>query len=158
MRDLRARLLGQRLTEEIRLPRLELAQTAAMTSTLLGRPAPAQMVQAIHERSDGIPLHIEELLAAIDEDTLTPHSGAAIQAATVPDTLGDAVLNGVRHLATLTRDVASAAAVIGRSFDFDLLTVVTDNGPDEVAGALRCRTPTSSSPAPTRSPSISGTH
>src|SRR6476661_3155255 len=54
MRELRARLLGQRLTEEIRLPRLGLAQTAAMTSALLGRPAPAQMVQAIHERSDGI--------------------------------------------------------------------------------------------------------
>ena len=137
MRDLRARLLGQRLTEEIRLPRLGLAQTAAMTSALLGRPAPAQMVQAIHERSDGIPLHVEELLAAIDEDTLTPQSGAAIQAATVPDTLGDAVLSRVRHLAANTRDVASAAAVIGRSFDFDLLTVVTGHDPDEVAGALR---------------------
>src|SRR5690349_18958963 len=137
MRDLRARLLGQRLTEEIRLPRLGLAQTAAMTSALLGRPAPAQMVQAIHERSDGIPLHVEELLAAIDEDTLTPQSGAAIQAATVPDTLGDAVLSRVRHLAANIRDVASAAAVIGRSFDFDLLTVVTGNGPDDVAGALR---------------------
>jgi DNA-binding CsgD family transcriptional regulator len=137
MRDLRARLLGQRLTEEIRLPRLGLAQTAAMTSALLGRPAPAQMVQAIHERSDGIPLHVEELLAAVDEDTLTPQSGAAIQAATVPDTLGDAVLSRVRHLAANIRDVASAAAVIGRSFDFDLLTVVTGHGPDEVAGALR---------------------
>ena len=33
--------------------------------------------------------------------------------------------------------MASAAAVIGRSFDFDLLTAVTDAGPDEVAGALR---------------------
>ena len=137
MRDLRARLLGQRLTEEIRLPRLGLAQTAAVTSALLGRPAPAQMVQAIHERSDGIPLHVEELLAAIDEDTLTPQSGAAIQAATVPDTLGDAVLSRVRHLAANIRDVASAAAVIGRSFDFDLLIVVTGHDPDEVAGALR---------------------
>ena len=137
MRDLRARLLGQRRCEEIRLPRLGLAQTAAMTSALLGLAGPAQMVQAIHERSDGIPLHIEELLAAIDEDTVTPQSGAAIQAATVPDTLGDAVLSRARQLAALTRDVVSAAAVIGRSFDFDLLTVVTDSGPDEVAGALR---------------------
>jgi tetratricopeptide (TPR) repeat protein len=94
-------------------------------------------VQAIHERSDGIPLHVEELLAAVDEDTLSPQSGAAIQAATVPDTLGDAVLSRVRHLAANIRDVASAAAVIGRSFDFDLLTVVTGHGPDEVAGALR---------------------
>src|SRR5436305_597575 len=69
MRDLRARLLGQRLTEEIRLPRLGLAQTAAMTSALLGRPAPAQMVQAIHERSDGIPLPIQEFPAAVDAAT-----------------------------------------------------------------------------------------
>jgi len=137
MRELRARLLGQRRCEEIRLPRLGLAQTAAMTSALLGRPAPAQMVQAVHERSDGIPLHVEEFLAAIDEDTVTARSGAAIQAAAVPDTLGDAVLSRVRHLAAPARDVASAAAVIGRSFDFDLLTVVTGNGPDEVAGALR---------------------
>src|SRR5262249_59764952 len=56
---------------------------------------------------------------------------------TVPDTLGDAVLSRVRHLARLTRDVVSAASVIGRSFDFDLLTVVTGHDPDEVAGALR---------------------
>ena len=43
MRNLRARLLAQRLAEEIRLPRLGLAQTAAMTSATLGRPAPAQL-------------------------------------------------------------------------------------------------------------------
>src|SRR5205814_605636 len=40
-------------------------------------------------------------------------------------------------LTALTRKVASAAAVIGRSFDFDLLTAVTETGPDDVAGALR---------------------
>ena len=136
MREVRARLLSQRLAEEVRLPRLDLAQTAAMTSALLDRPAPAQMVQAIHARSDGIPLHIEEFLAAIDEDA-PPRPGVAIQAAAVPDTLGDAVLSRARHLAALTRDVASAAAVIGRSFDFDLLTAVTEAGPDEVARALR---------------------
>jgi DNA-binding CsgD family transcriptional regulator len=137
MRELRARLLSQRLAEEIRLPRLDLAQTAAMTTALLGRPAPAQMVQAVHERSDGIPLHIEEFLAAIGEDAPAPQPVAAIQAAAVPDTLGDAVLSRARHLAAPTRGVASAAAVIGRSFDFDLLTAVTDAGPHEVAGALR---------------------
>jgi DNA-binding CsgD family transcriptional regulator len=137
MRNLRARLLGQRLAEEIRLPRLGLDQTATMTSATLGRPVPAQVVAAIHERSDGIPLHVEEFLAAIGHDALTPQSGAAVQAAAVPDTLGDAVLIRAQRLTALARDVASAAAVIGRSFDFDLLTAVTEAGPDEVAGALR---------------------
>ena len=137
LRELRSRLLGQRLAEEIRLPRLGLDQTATMTSATLGRAVPAQLVTAIHERTDGIPLHVEEFLAAIDENTLTPQSGAAVQAAAVPDTLSDAVLSRARRLTAATRDVASAAAVIGRSFDFDLLTAVTDAGPDDVAGALR---------------------
>jgi DNA-binding CsgD family transcriptional regulator len=137
MRDLRSRLLGQRLAEEIRLPRLSLAQTAAMTGAALGRLAPAQVMAAIHQRSDGIPLHVEELLAVLDEDALTPQSGAEVHAAAVPDTLADAILRRARRLAAPTRDVAAAAAVIGRSFDFDLLTAVTDAGPEAVASALR---------------------
>ena len=137
MRELRARLLGQRLAEEIRLPRLGPDQTAIVASAILGLPAPAQVVAAIHERSDGIPLHVEELLAAIDEAALTPQSGLAVRSAAVPDTLGEAVLSRARQLATRTRQVASAAAVIGRSLDFDLLTAITDVGPDEVAAALR---------------------
>ena len=39
MRELRARLLGQRLAEEIRLPRLGPDQTATVVSAVLGRPA-----------------------------------------------------------------------------------------------------------------------
>ena len=137
MRGLRARLVGQRLAEEVRLPRLGLDQTAAMASAVLGRPAPARVVEAVHQRSDGIPLHVEEFLAAIDPDAVGAQSGAAVRAAAVPDTLGDAVLGRARQLAARTREVASAAAVIGRSFDFDLLAAVTGAGPDVVAGALR---------------------
>ncbi len=55
MRDLRARLLGQRAAEEIRLPRLGLHQTAVVASAVLGLPVPAQAVAAIYQRSDGIP-------------------------------------------------------------------------------------------------------
>ncbi len=137
MRDLRSRLLAQRLAEEIRLPRLGRDQTATMVSAVLGQPAPGRVVAAIHRRSDGIPLHVEELLAAIDEHALTRQSGALVMAAAVPDTLGDAVRSRAKLLTPGTRDVTSAAAVIGRSFDFDLLTLVTEADPAEVGGALR---------------------
>ena len=66
----------------------------------------------MHERSDGIPLHVEELLAAIDEDALTPQSGVAVRSAAVPDTLGDAVLSRARQLAPRTRQVASALMLL----------------------------------------------
>lgn len=96
------------------------------------------MVAAIHARSDGIPLHTEEILAAIGHGVLTtPGSGVSVQAAAVPDTLGDAVLARAGRLAGRTRQVAAAAAVIGRSFDFNLLTAVTGTSPDEVAAARR---------------------
>jgi DNA-binding CsgD family transcriptional regulator len=137
MRDLRARLLAQRLAEEIRLPRLRPDDVATLASAILGRPAPASLVAALYERSDGIPLHVEELLAAVAEDALAADSAAVVRAVAVPDTVGDAVLGRMRSLDRRTRDVASAAAVIGRSFDFDLLTTVTGTDPDEVAIALR---------------------
>jgi DNA-binding CsgD family transcriptional regulator len=137
MRELRARLLSQRLAEEVRLPRLTLDQTASMASATLGRPAPAQVIAAIQERSDGIPLHIEEFLAVMTDEALTPRANAAVQAAAVPDTLGDAVLSRAQLLSTAARNVALAAAVIGRSFDFDVLTEVTGLTPGEVADALR---------------------
>ncbi len=143
IRDLRARLLSQRLAEELRLPRLGLEQTATMVATLLRRPAPAQVVKALQERSDGIPLHVEELLAA-DHAALASSASASaslqaasVQAASVPDALGDAVLSRTAALNPRTREVAVAASVIGRSFDFDLLTEITGTEPGEVAAALR---------------------
>jgi predicted ATPase/DNA-binding CsgD family transcriptional regulator len=132
MRESRARLLSQRLAEEIRLQRLTRDQTATLTSAVLGRPAPSQLVTAIYERSDGIPLHVEELLSARAHERVGDATDVR-----VPDTLADAVLVRARTLDAAGRDIASAAAVIGRSFDFDLLTEVVQLPAVEVDRCLR---------------------
>ena len=143
MRELRARLLPQRLAEEVRLARLTIAQTTTLMNTLLGRVAPTQVIATIHQRSDGIPLHIEELLAATRRDDggrrgwQLEDIDDASASAYVPDTLADAILRRAADLDATTRDVAAAAAVIGRSFDFDLLTTVTGTSADEVDRCLR---------------------
>ena len=143
MREVRTRLLPQRLAEEVRLARLSLAQTATLTNALLGHIAPTQVVATIHQRSDGIPLHIEELLAAtrnddrVDEGWELKDIDDATASAYVPDTLADAILRRAAGLEATTRDVAAAAAVIGRSFDFDLLTAVTGRSADEVDRCVR---------------------
>ncbi|MDX6213824.1 MAG: hypothetical protein QOF82_2911 [Frankiales bacterium] len=129
IREWRSRLLSQRLAEEVRVPRLSAAQTATLVSAVLGRAAPAQLVTAIHARSDGIPLHVEELLAA--GDVLEPSRLA------FPDTLADAVLARAQALDAEAREVADAAAVIGRSFDFDLLAAVSEADPAVVDRSLR---------------------
>jgi hypothetical protein len=93
MREWRARLLTQRLAEEVRLPRLRRAETATLTAALLGRAPSAAIAAAVHDRSDGIPLHVEELLAAVPDDAATEGPGpGGIAGLPVPDTLADAVL------------------------------------------------------------------
>jgi DNA-binding CsgD family transcriptional regulator/tetratricopeptide (TPR) repeat protein len=118
MRAWRTRLLTQRHAEEVRLPRLGRADTAALALAITGKPAAG----AVFDRSDGIPLHVEEFLAAADG---------------VPDTLADAVLFRADQLSAGARELAGAASVLGRSFDLDLLAAITGGTPGALDAALR---------------------
>ena len=122
LRRLRSRLLEQRLAEEIRLPRLDAAQTDALIRALMGQAQSSDTVNSVLDRSDGIPLYIEELLA-------DPTSA-------VPATIADAVIAQRDRLASTTIPVLEAAAVIGRSFALDLLEAVAGSPRDETDTAL----------------------
>jgi DNA-binding CsgD family transcriptional regulator len=128
MREWRARLLGQRLAEEARLRRLTFGEVNSMVMLLLGgaAQAPRGLVEVLNERSNGIPLHVEELVAAT----------AGGSEPVVPDTLRAAVLQRRSALSAQAAEVAGAAAVIGRSFDLDVVTAVADLPLDEVANGV----------------------
>jgi DNA-binding CsgD family transcriptional regulator len=123
-REWRSRLLNQRHAEEVRLRRLTEEETATAITLILGGelPAPRDVVVAVHQRTNGIPLHIEELLAALADDALA--DGHLIREAQVPDTIGDAVLARLSRLSDDARLVARAGAVIGRCFTPDALAGV----------------------------------
>ena len=125
-REWRARLLSQRDADEVRLRPLTLEQTAVATTLILGGelPAPRDVVEAVHERTNGIPLHIEELLGALDDDART--DGRRIREAHVPDTIGDAVLARLARLSDDARLVARAGAVVGRCFSPDVIAGMVD--------------------------------
>ena len=125
-REWRARMLSQRDAREARLEPLTLEETGVATTLILGGalPAPRDVVEAVHERTNGIPLHIEELLAAIDDDART--DGHLIREARVPDTIGDAVLARLGRLSEDARLVARAAAVVGRCFSPDMMAGMVD--------------------------------
>jgi DNA-binding CsgD family transcriptional regulator/tetratricopeptide (TPR) repeat protein len=126
LREWRARLLTQRLGEEMRVLPLTLEQTALMTTVMLatGLPAPRTVVDAVFERTDGIPLFIEELLGAIGDEARS--DDRAIREASVPATIEDAVLARFARLSAEGRAVAQAGAVIGRCFNLDVLAGVMD--------------------------------
>ncbi|MBI3751137.1 MAG: AAA family ATPase [Chloroflexi bacterium] len=123
-REWRSRLLSQRHAEEARLRRLTEVETATAITLILGGelPAPRDVVEAIHERTNGIPLHIEELLAALPDEARS--DGMLIRDAHVPDTIGDAVLARLGRLSDDARLVARAGAVMGRCFSPDALAGV----------------------------------
>jgi DNA-binding CsgD family transcriptional regulator len=136
LREWRARLLTQRLAEEARLAPLTLEQTGLMTTLILatGLPAPREVVAAVHERTDGIPLHVEELLGALGPEARG--DGRAIREATVPATIEDAVLARFERLSPASREVAQAGAVIGRCFVPEVLAGIMDLRPEELDAPL----------------------
>jgi DNA-binding CsgD family transcriptional regulator len=120
-REWRSRLLTQRLGEEVKLGRLDATDTALVTTLILGTglPAPREIAAAIYQRTNGIPLHIEELLAALGTEVASdPRS---IADASVPDTIEDAVLVRMHKLSDTAQAVARAGAVMGRCFAPDVL-------------------------------------
>ena len=137
LRDWRARLITQRVAEEVRLAPLTEAETALFTTLILdtGLPAPREVAAAVFERTDGIPLHIEELLGALSTEARA--DGRAIREATVPDTIEDAVISRIDRLSPEAQAAARAGAIIGRCFVPTVLAGVMDVPPESLEAPLQ---------------------
>src|SRR5262249_46937632 len=107
--------------------------------------------EAIQRRTDGVPLHVEELIgllaatrAGLDGSTggARPLGGDGglgvdeIDRAGVPDTLDDAVLGRLALRSARARRGATVGAVIGRSFELDLLARVLDEDTERLSRPL----------------------
>lgn len=137
LRAWRARLITQRIAEEVRLTPLTQAETALVTTLILdtGLPAPKDVTAAVYERTDGIPLHIEELLGALSAEARA--DGTAIREATVPDTIEDAIIARMARLSPEAQAAARAGAVIGRCFVPDVLAGIMDLPPGALEPPLQ---------------------
>jgi DNA-binding CsgD family transcriptional regulator len=132
LRAWRSRLVTQRIAEEVRLDRLSHAETGEVVTHILGNglPAPRGVVDVIYARTDGVPLHIEELCSALGRDRLA--DSAAVLEAAVPETLEDATLARMAQLSPDAQAVARAGAVIGRSFVPSVLAGVMNRPAEEL--------------------------
>ncbi len=137
LRDWRARLLTQRLATEVRLERLTRDETATVTTLLLatGHPAPRDIVDAVYARSDGLPLHIEELIATVR--AAGPVDVDRIRDASVPDSIEDTILARAGRRSAAAQAVARAGAVLGRCFVPSVLAGVMDVPEAELEDSLQ---------------------
>ena len=129
IRAWRSRLLLQRMAEEMLLPRLDLAHTEQLVRDFVRTPS-RRLVELVHHRSGGVPLLVEELAAAAAQG----HLNADV--AYVPETLAEAIGQRFAALSTRAQEAAVAAAVIGRSFDLDLLAEVDGSSANQAAAGL----------------------
>ena len=121
---------GQPHVTMLTLARLDRRDTAAMVANVArDAPLPPEIMEEIAERTDGVPLFVEELTKAVIESgaqasaalSAVPHAGLA-----VPATLHASLMARLDRLGAAAKDVAQAGAAIGREFGHALLESVTD--------------------------------
>ena len=94
-----------------------------------GKRLPAEVVQQISAKTDGVPLFVEELTKAIVESGLLKETAeryelmGPLPALAIPTTLQDALMARLDRLGT-AKGLAQLGATIGRQFAYDLLREV----------------------------------
>ncbi|PON14530.1 hypothetical protein C2W62_28590 [Candidatus Entotheonella serta] len=114
------------------LSRLPRDQAALMVVQLTeDKPLPSEIVAQLVDKTDGVPLFIEEMTKAVLESGKLQNrdgdevSNGAFPALTIPATLQDSLMSRLDHLNT-AKPVAQLGATIGREFSYRLLRAVAD--------------------------------
>lgn len=97
-----------------------------------GKGLPPHIVEEVVQRTDGVPLFVEELTKAIveaqsiaDNNANPPSTGAAGSAIELPTTLRDSLTARLDRLGK-AKTVAQLASVLGREFDYAVLHAICD--------------------------------
>ena len=111
----------------ITLNRLERPQVEAMITQLAGgKRLPAEVVQHIVGKTDGVPLYVEELTKMLLESDLLQEEEdhyallGTLSSVAIPVTLQDSLMARLDRL-PMVREVAQLGAVLGREFAYEML-------------------------------------
>ena len=106
-----------------------------------GKALPAEILEQIIEKTDGVPLFVEELTKTILESGfLKPVDGhfeltGPLPQMAIPSSLQDSLMARLDRLAPV-KEIAQTAAVIGRRFGFDLLSTISRLSTADLENAL----------------------
>jgi predicted ATPase/class 3 adenylate cyclase len=132
--------VGQPHVTLLTLTRLDRPNTEAIVTSVSGASRlPPEMVAEIIERTDGVPLFVEELTKAVLEagaQALAALSTMPLPGHLVPVTLHASLMARLDRLGSVAREVAQAGATIGREFSYDLIIAVADVPESQLREAL----------------------
>jgi class 3 adenylate cyclase/tetratricopeptide (TPR) repeat protein len=134
--------LGEKHLTSLPLNRLGRSQAAAMLERLTGNKAlPAEVVDQILARTDGVPLFVEELTKTVLESGLLRDAGerweldAPLLPLAIPGSLHDSLMARLDRLGS-TKNVAQVAAVLGHSFDTAMVRRLWDGSEESLRQGL----------------------
>src|SRR5215469_8656766 len=123
-----------RVLDQIRLPGLPQDAVAQLIEVLSGREPPSALVDIIYSNTEGNPFFIEELCRhLIEKGDLIGSVGefpSILTEIEVPQNLRTIIGRRLTRLTEGTQKMLRAAAVIGRSFSFQLLEAATQTDSD----------------------------
>ena len=125
---------GQPHVATLALNRLGEREVVALVRGLAGNaPLGSEVVEEIAERTDGVPLFIEELTKAVlerageDNRVAAVLSASPLPALAVPSTLHASLIARLDRIGTAAKEVAQVGAVLGREFSYELIEPVAQS-------------------------------
>ena len=112
--------------EHVDVRRFDRDEVAEQLTGILGEPPTSEQLDALLDRSDGVPFYVEELVASADLD-----------GSIIPATLRNVLELRLASLSDPTMEVVRAAAVIGGRFRHERLAAVADLDEPALLDALR---------------------
>ena len=123
------------------LSRLGRNQGMAMVLRVAGKNLPAEVVEHILVKTDGVPLFVEELTKTVLESDLLTDAGdryelsGPLPSLAIPATLQDSLMARLDRLAPV-KEIAQLGAAIGRAFPHELLAAVAPFQDDRLRDSL----------------------
>jgi len=134
--------IGEPQVTMLAINRLGRQEAASLVRSVAGgKRLPAEILDQIVERADGIPLFIEELTRTVLESGLLREEDGSYVAAgpilplNIPSSLQASLMVRLDRLAPV-REVAQIGAAIGRQFSFELLAAVARRNEAQLTDAL----------------------
>jgi len=144
--EFQAPWIGQPHVTMLTLPRLGRREGAALVQQLAGNATelPVEILDEIVERTDGVPLFLEEVTKVVLEALSAAGGegmGSALSSipghrAAVPATLQASLMARLDRLGSKAREVAQTGAAIGREFAYDIVVTVSQGSEADTRTAL----------------------
>jgi DNA-binding SARP family transcriptional activator len=135
--ELRNNLQRLGILSELRLAGLDCSAALEIVRHLTGpRPGSVALSRRLHRATGGNPFFLLETLRVLLEAGELPQDLTGLDKVPLPDTVRQAIENRLRRLEPRARQILEAGAVLGTSFDFDLVRRTAGRGEIEAVDAL----------------------